>query len=55
MALVHFNCALVLKLGEKPRLLPTSPAVARPTFADPGFLPLQNGYVCVQLRYDLTF
>ncbi|KAK3139719.1 hypothetical protein QOZ80_5AG0388580 [Eleusine coracana subsp. coracana] len=43
MALVQFSGALVPKLGEKPRLLPTSPAVARATYADSRIPALQNG------------
>jgi hypothetical protein len=56
MALVQFSGALVPKLSEKPRLLPTSPAVARASYADSRILALQNGYVCgtVEIWFDLV-
>ncbi|GJN13336.1 hypothetical protein PR202_gb00029 [Eleusine coracana subsp. coracana] len=50
MTLVQFSGALVPKLGEKPRLLPTSPAVARTTYADLRIPALQNGYMCLHRR-----
>lgn len=52
MALVQFGGTLVPKLGEKPQMLPRSPAVARATCADPRFLASKNGYVRAQLACD---
>jgi len=50
MALVQFSGALVPQLGEKPRFLPTWPAVARAAYAaDARFLAPNNGYVCARL------
>ncbi|KAG2581526.1 hypothetical protein PVAP13_6KG172000 [Panicum virgatum] len=44
MALVQFSGALVPQLGEKPRLLPGSPALARAAYAaDARFLAPRNG------------
>ena len=55
MALVQFSGALVPQLGEKPRLLPGSPALARAAYAaDARFLAPRNGYVCPRLGYCLV-
>lgn len=55
MALVQFSGALVPQLGEKPRVLPASPVVARVAYAaDARFLSPKTGYVCAQLGYYLV-
>ncbi|PWZ44020.1 Chaperone protein dnaJ A6, chloroplastic [Zea mays] len=43
MALVQFNGALVPQLGEKPRLLSSSPAIAKATYSDARFLTPKTG------------
>ena len=60
MALVQFSGALVPQLGEKPRLLPASPAVPRATYyaADARFLATKTGYLSPQigmLKKKVTF
>ncbi|AQK41670.1 Chaperone protein dnaJ A6 chloroplastic [Zea mays] len=54
MALVQFNGALVPQLGEKPRLLSLSAAIAKAAYSDARFLTPKTGYVCAQFRYCLV-